>query len=135
MPDSDDEASAADNEPDEHGEQGEPSETGEPVAKEHFERPVDRFRRGAVGSVVAAGLDPANLSQGNPSAMNFNSGGNPFAKAWRDIWGCGQGIGAVKSARPVEELIVRLAREYEEAKEALAVKTARTNQDRVTVAA
>jgi hypothetical protein len=46
-------------------------------------------------SILAAGLDPANLPTSDASAMNFGSGGNSKAKAWRDIWGCGQGIGAV----------------------------------------
>ena len=46
-------------------------------------------------SIVKAGLDPDHLPVSDPSAMNFGSGGNQEAKAWRDIWGCGQGIGAV----------------------------------------
>ena len=47
-------------------------------------------------SIVNAGLDPDNLPQSDPSKMSFGSGGNAPAKAWRDIWGSGQGIGAVK---------------------------------------
>src|SRR6201991_3972010 len=77
-------------------------------------------------SIVAAGLDPANLPVSDASAMNFGSGGNQKAKAGRDIWGCGQGIGAVKSVPPAAELIARLAAEYEEAKADLAAKTAFT---------
>ncbi len=77
-------------------------------------------------SIVAAGLDPANLPVSDASAMNFGSGGNQKAKAWRDIWGCGQGIGAVKSVPPAAELIARLAAEYEDAKADLAAKTAFT---------
>jgi nitronate monooxygenase len=77
-------------------------------------------------SIVAAGLDPANLPVSDASAMNFGSGGNQKAKAWRDIWGCGQGIGAVKSVPPAAELIARLAAEYEDAKAALAAKVALT---------
>ena len=77
-------------------------------------------------SIVAAGLDPANLPVSDASAMNFGSGGSQKAKAWRDIWGCGQGIGAVKSVPPAAELIGRLSSEYEEAKAALAAKTAFT---------
>ncbi len=50
-------------------------------------------------SIVAAGMDPDNLPVSDPSAMNFGSGGNSKAKAWKDIWGCGQGIGQVKSVR------------------------------------
>jgi nitronate monooxygenase len=77
-------------------------------------------------SVIAAGLDPENLPQSDPSKMNFGSGGNQEAKAWRDIWGCGQGIGAVNSLPTVAEFVGRLAVEYETAKSALAVKTALT---------
>ena len=79
-------------------------------------------------SIVAAGLDPANLPTSDASAMNFGSGGNSKAKAWRDIWGCGQGIGAVKSIPPAAELIARLASEYEQAKADLAVKVALTER-------
>jgi len=67
-------------------------------------------------SIVAAGLDPENLPQSDPSKMNFGSGGNTDKKAWKDIWGCGQGIGAVKSVVPAMELIARLEREYHTAK-------------------
>jgi nitronate monooxygenase len=58
--------------------------------------------------------------------MNFGSGGNQGAKAWRDIWGCGQGIGAVKEVQSAVDLIERLSQEYEDAKLALAAKTAFT---------
>ncbi len=58
--------------------------------------------------------------------MNFGSGGNQEAKAWRDIWGCGQGIGAVRSIPTAGELVARLAAEYEAAKAALARKTGYT---------
>jgi nitronate monooxygenase len=85
-------------------------------------------------SIVAAGLDPANLPTSDASAMNFGSGGNSKAKAWRDIWGCGQGIGAVKSIPSAAELVARLAAEYEEAKAELAAKTAFTG-GRVLMAA
>ncbi|MFI4976389.1 MAG: NAD(P)H-dependent flavin oxidoreductase [Caulobacterales bacterium] len=77
-------------------------------------------------SIVRAGLDPDNLPHADPSKMNFGSGGNQEAKAWRDIWGCGQGIGAVKHVPPVAELVARLAAEYEAAKEDLARKTSYT---------
>jgi nitronate monooxygenase len=77
-------------------------------------------------SVERAGLDPDNLPQADPSKMNFGSGGNQEAKAWRDIWGCGQGIGAVTSIPTAGELVARLAAEYEAAKVALAAKTAFT---------
>jgi nitronate monooxygenase len=77
-------------------------------------------------SIERAGLDPDNLPQSDPSKMNFGSGGNQEARAWRDIWGCGQGIGAVKSIPPVAELVARLAAEYEAAKASLATKTSFT---------
>jgi nitronate monooxygenase len=77
-------------------------------------------------SIVAAGLDPDNLPTSDASKMNFGSGGNTEAKAWRDIWGAGQGIAAVKSIPTAGELVDRLAREYEAAKQALAAKTALT---------
>jgi nitronate monooxygenase len=63
-------------------------------------------------SVIAAGLDPDNLPESDPSKMNFGSGGNTDAKAWKDIWGCGQGIGAVKEVLSAGGLVDRLEREY-----------------------
>ena len=63
-------------------------------------------------SIVKAGMDPDNLAVSDPSAMNFGSGGNTDAKAWKDIWGCGQGIGAVKAVMPAAELVARLRAEY-----------------------
>ena len=67
-------------------------------------------------SIVKSGLDPDSLPKGEARAMNFASGGSSGAKAWRDIWGSGQGIGAVKSVQPVAELVARLEREYAEAR-------------------
>ncbi|OSZ62723.1 nitronate monooxygenase [Sphingomonas sp. IBVSS1] len=67
-------------------------------------------------SIVKAGMDPDNLPTSDPSAMNFGSGGNTEAKAWKDIWGCGQGIGAVKQVVPAAEMVARLVREYNAAK-------------------
>ncbi len=64
-------------------------------------------------SIRNAGLDPAHLPESDPSAMNF---GGDAKKAWKDIWGCGQGIGAVKAVVPAAELVARLKREYQEAK-------------------
>ncbi len=78
-------------------------------------------------SIERAGLDPDNLPTADPSKMNFGSGGNQKAKAWRDIWGCGQGIGAVTAIEPVAVRVARLAEEYEAAKAALAAKTALTS--------
>ena len=77
-------------------------------------------------SIVASGLDPNDLPKSDPSAMNFGSGGNQKAKAWRDIWGCCQGIGAVKGIPSAADLVARLSAEYEEAKAELAAKTAFT---------
>jgi nitronate monooxygenase len=71
-------------------------------------------------SIVNAGLDPDNLAISDPSAMNFGSSGNTDAKAWKDIWGCGQGIGAVKAVLPAGELVARLKREYEAARTRIA---------------
>jgi nitronate monooxygenase len=60
-------------------------------------------------SIRAAGLDPANLPESDPSKMNF---GGASAKAWKDIWGCGQGIGAVDKIQPAGEFVAQLKREY-----------------------
>lgn len=67
-------------------------------------------------SIENAGLDPDNLPESDPSKMNFGSGGNTKAKAWKDIWGSGQGVGAVKNVGTVEDMVARLEREYHEAK-------------------
>lgn len=66
------------------------------------------------GSIVAAGLDPEALGNGDPSQMSFGSG-ESSAKAWKDIWGSGQGIGAIKKIVPTAELVARLKAEYAEA--------------------
>jgi len=63
-------------------------------------------------SVVNAGLDPNNLPDADKTAMNFGSGGNTDAKAWKDIWGSGQGIGSIQDAPLASELISRLREEY-----------------------
>ena len=65
----------------------------------------------------AAGLDPNDLAESDPSKMDFGSGGNTDSKAWKDIWGCGQGIGAVKAVLGTGELVERLITEYEAARE------------------
>jgi nitronate monooxygenase len=70
-------------------------------------------------SVVRAGLDPENLPAGDPSKMDFASGSSSQYKVWKDIWGCGQGIGAVHDILPAAELIARLSREYEAALQTL----------------
>ncbi len=71
-------------------------------------------------SIEAAGLDPDNLPQSDPSAMNFGSGGNQDKKAWKDIWGCGQGIGAVKLVGKTGDVVARMQEEYSAAQERLA---------------
>ncbi|NND40360.1 MAG: nitronate monooxygenase [Pseudomonadales bacterium] len=63
-------------------------------------------------SIEAAGLDPDNLPESDPSKMNFGSGGNTSAKAWKDIWGCGQGIGAINARLSVAEYVDVLAQQY-----------------------
>ncbi len=70
-------------------------------------------------SIEAAGLDPTDLPESDPSKMNFGSGGNSKVKAWKDIWGSGQGIGAVTALGPVSEMVDRLALEYRDAKQML----------------
>ena len=70
-------------------------------------------------SIAQAGLNPNDLPESDPSAMNFGSGGNQKSKAWRDIWGCGQGIGAVKSRMSTAEFVDKLEAEYVGAIEAL----------------
>ncbi|MBS0489240.1 MULTISPECIES: nitronate monooxygenase family protein [unclassified Phenylobacterium] len=86
-------------------------------------------------SIEAAGLDPDNLPESDPSKMSFGSGGNQKAKAWKDIWGCGQGIGAIKEIPSAGEMIDRLAAEYEAAKAALAAKTSLTRGSALAMAA
>jgi len=70
-------------------------------------------------SIISAGLDPEKLPESDPSKMDFGSGGNTDAKAWKTIWGCGQGIGAVKSISSVGDLVGRLEREYDAARQRL----------------
>ena len=71
-------------------------------------------------SIEAAGLDPDNLPESDASKMSFGSGGSSESKAWKDIWGCGQGIGAVKSIQTTQALVDQLAVEYLDAKQKLA---------------
>ena len=73
-------------------------------------------------SIVNAGLDPDNLPVSDPSAMNFGSGGNTEAKAWKDIWGSGQGIGAVDAIDSVAERVDKLEAQYNQARAELAAK-------------
>ncbi len=71
------------------------------------------------GSIVNAGLDPDRLPESDPSKMDFG-GGSSAKKAWKDIWGCGQGIGVIDSVVPAAALVDRLRREYTAAKQRLA---------------
>jgi nitronate monooxygenase len=64
------------------------------------------------GSIIRAGLDPDNLPEGDVTKMNFGSGGNTKAKAWKDIWGSGQGIGAVTAVETVADRVDKLEAEY-----------------------
>ena len=73
-------------------------------------------------SIINAGMDPDNLPQSDPSAMNFGSGGNTEAKAWKDIWGSGQGIGAVSAIDSVADRVDKLEAEYNQARAELAAK-------------
>lgn len=73
-------------------------------------------------SIVAAGLDPDNLPQADKSAMNFGSGGGSKAKAWRDIWGAGQGVGLMEDVPTVAEMVDRLEAEYAAARRRLGLR-------------
>ena len=64
-------------------------------------------------SIEKAGLDPENLPTADKSKMNFGSGGNTKSKAWKDIWGSGQGIGSIKNDPSVQELVNELTEQYE----------------------
>jgi nitronate monooxygenase len=72
-------------------------------------------------SIVTAGLDPDNLPQADKSVMNFGSGGGAKAKAWRDIWGAGQGVGLMDDVPTVAEVVERLSDEYAAARRRLAL--------------
>ncbi len=71
-------------------------------------------------SITAAGLDPNNLPEADKSKMDFGSGGNMKSKAWKDIWGAGQGIGGIRKVETVEEIVAGLSRDYEAARADLA---------------
>ena len=75
-------------------------------------------------SILAAGLDPDNLPVSDPSAMSFGGGEGSKKKAWKDIWGSGQGIGAIKHVGPTAELVDRLKREYADARARLSIGNA-----------
>eukprot|EP01037_Dinobryon_pediforme_P015187 gene15187-15331_t len=75
-------------------------------------------------SIVNAGMDPDNLPESDPSKMNFGSGGNSEAKAWKDIWGSGQGIGTITAIESVAERVARFEAEYRAAAADLAANMA-----------
>jgi nitronate monooxygenase len=75
-------------------------------------------------SIRAAGMDPDNLPEAHPSKMDFGKAADG-AKAWKDIWGCGQGIGAVREIGPVAEMVDRLEREYGAARARLGLAPSR----------
>ena len=72
-------------------------------------------------SIRNAGMDPDQLPESDPSKMNFGGGEGSKSKAWKDIWGCGQGIGAVKAVVPVAQMVSRLRAEMQTARQRLAV--------------
>ncbi len=72
-------------------------------------------------SIRNAGMDPDHLPESDPSKMDFGGGEGSKGKAWKDIWGCGQGIGAVKAVVPVAQLVARLSRELQAARQRLAL--------------
>jgi nitronate monooxygenase len=74
-------------------------------------------------SVAAAGLDPDNLPEADKSAMDFGSGGNMAKKAWRDIWSAGQGVGNIHETLPTRDLVARMRREFDAARERLCAAT------------
>jgi nitronate monooxygenase len=74
-------------------------------------------------SIENAGLNPDDLPEGDYSTMNFGSGGNTEKKAWKDIWGSGQGIGAVKDVVSVADMVDRLENEFNAARDRLIGQT------------
>jgi nitronate monooxygenase len=73
-------------------------------------------------SIRAAGMDPDNLPESDPSKMDFGGGEGSKPKAWKEIWGCGQGIGAVKAVVPAAEMVARLKREMLAAQQRLGAR-------------
>ena len=74
------------------------------------------------GSIVASGMDPDNLPEGDLKTMNFGSGGNTKVKAWKDIWGSGQGISPVRGVLPVADFVAQLEDQYLSARRELEAK-------------
>ena len=84
-------------------------------ARKAIEKGADGLIAVAAGSIVNAGMDPDKLPESDPSAMNFGGG----RKAWKEIWGSGQGIGIVKEVVPARALVERLRAGYVEARQRL----------------
>jgi nitronate monooxygenase len=76
-------------------------------------------------SIAKAGMDPNNLPEGDKATMSFKAGESSKAKAWKDVWGSGQGIGAIKARLPAAQYVSQLKREYEEARAELVASSAR----------
>jgi len=76
------------------------------------------------GSIVNAGLDPDQLPQADKSTMSFGSGGSARSKAWRDIWGAGQGVGSIDDIRGAAEVVETLRHDYLQARARLALRSA-----------
>jgi nitronate monooxygenase len=70
-------------------------------------------------SIAKAGMDPDNLPDADKSSMNFGSGGNTKSKAWKDIWGSGQGIGSIKDVQSVENVVAEMEHDYRAAIDSL----------------
>ena len=87
------------------------------VYSDYFSGVLGNYLR---GSIVASGLDPDHLPAGDRDTMKFGSDGSAKLKAWRDIWGAGQGVGSIVDVLPAREVVERLAREYREARRRLA---------------
>jgi nitronate monooxygenase len=87
------------------------------VYSDYFSGVLGNYLR---GSIVASGLDPDHLPAGDKGAMKFGSEGSARLKAWRDIWGAGQGVGSIADVLPVRDVVERLGREYREARLRLA---------------
>lgn len=74
-------------------------------------------------SIENAGLDPDNLPEGDYKTMNFGSGGNTDKKAWKDIWGCGQGVGLIDEVMSVQDMVDQFTEEYRAARDSLQVRS------------
>ncbi|HET7729939.1 MAG TPA: nitronate monooxygenase family protein [Usitatibacter sp.] len=86
------------------------------VYSDYFSGVLGNYLR---GSIVASGLDPDHLPAGDRAAMKFGSGGSSKAKAWRDIWGAGQGVGSIDAVLPAAQVVAKLEREYQAARSRL----------------